>query len=92
LRASLIIICASSARVFFSLVIAFNSDASGAPLGKFATSQLCLHPEDANPKLIARYKEIGFIQGTIWTHDQTKRLLMYASLESLLPSAAELAT
>jgi hypothetical protein len=27
LRASLIIICASSARVFFSLAIAFNSDA-----------------------------------------------------------------
>jgi hypothetical protein len=51
---------------------------------------LCLHPEDANVKLMARYQEIGFIAGTIRTRDQTKRLLMYAPLDAFLPNAAEM--
>jgi hypothetical protein len=52
---------------------------------------LCLHPEDANERLIERYTEIGFFSGMGWTRDQAKRLLMYAPLEALLPTATDMA-
>jgi hypothetical protein len=58
---------------------------------QFPAWGLCLHPEDANPKLIERYKAMGFIEGKGWTQDKTKRLIMYAPLETLLPSSADIA-
>jgi hypothetical protein len=75
----------------FGAVLIIDAARRAARSLDFPVWGLCLHPEDANDKLIGRYKEIGFIAGMGWTRDQTKRLLMYAPLEALLPTAADMA-
>jgi hypothetical protein len=44
---------------------------------------LALHPE--NERLAKYYDDLSFTRGMVWTRDNSKRLLMYAPLSTLLP-------